>query len=284
MNAADATTGFLSAMEAAGVRPVEPIAQALVGGGLVRFRAEGDKPGRRNGWAILYLDGTPAGAFGCYRLGIRDKWRAGNSEALSPDEMRKQRTEWRQAAARRAAERRAAQETARQQAQALWSAGRPVSAKHGYLARKDLDGEGLKQSGNALLVPMHDVDGRLWNIQRIYPDGFKSFLKGGRIEGLMCLVGGGGSTLCLGEGYATMAAVRKATGLPVGCAFSGENLGTVARIVRKRWPGLDLVICADDDAHLVDHPKIKKNLGLEYAKAAAAAVAGRLALPPKGAE
>jgi putative DNA primase/helicase len=39
------------------------------------------------------------------------------------------------------------------------------------------------------------------------------------------------------------------------------------------------VICADDDAHLVEHPRIRKNLGIEYAKAAALAVGGRLAVP-----
>ena len=56
---------FIASMEAAGVRPVEPIAQNLAAGRLIRFRADGDKPGRRNGWAVLHLDGTPTGAFGC---------------------------------------------------------------------------------------------------------------------------------------------------------------------------------------------------------------------------
>lgn len=284
MNAGQAVADFLASMEAAGVRPVEPIAQALTGGGLIRFRADGDGPGRRNGWAVLHLDGTPAGSFGWYKGGVREKWRADRPSNLSPSELSEMRREWREAAAKRARERRQGQEAAAVEAERLWSSAGPVLPGHAYLIRKDMDGEGLRQLGRTLLVPMRDVGGRLWNVQRIHPDGFKSFLKGGRTKGLWFLVGEGGNTLCLGEGVGTMAAVRRATGYPVASTFSGENLEPVALLVRKRWSDLDLVICADDDAHLVEHPAIRKNLGLEYAKAAAAAVGGRLAVPPKGGE
>jgi putative DNA primase/helicase len=192
------------------------------------------------------------------------------------------RREWRETSRRREAERRAAQEAAAAEAVRLWEASAPADPQHAYLIRKGLTGEGLRQNGNRLLVPMHDVGGKLWNLQRIAPDGFKAFLKGGRTRGLMCIVGADGSTACLGEGYATMAAVRAATGLPVVAAFSAENLEAVARALRLRWPALDLVICADDDAHLVDHPQIQRNIGVEYARAAAAAVGARLALPVEG--
>jgi putative DNA primase/helicase len=275
----EAVADFLSAMEAAGVRPVEPIAQALGGGSLVRFRCDGDKPGRRNGWALLHLDGRPAGAFGWYSAGIRERWRADRQEAVSPAERLRLQREWRETSRRRDAERQAAQEAASVEAARLWTLGTAPDPRHPYLVRKGLPGEGLRQHGNRLLVPMRDVTGRLWNLQRIAPDGFKTFLPGGRVSGLLSIIGGGGSRACLGEGWATMAAVRLSTGLPCIVAFSGENLEAVARSVRRQWPGLDLIICADDDRHLVNHPKIQKNLGLEYATAAAAAVGARVALP-----
>jgi len=261
------------------VRPAEPIAQALGSGSLIRFRCEGDKPGRRNGWAILHLDGRPAGAFGWYRGGVSERWRADSSSSLSPDERRRLRREWREQAEQRERAKRAAQDAAAIEAARIWVEARPADPAHPYLKRKGLPGEGLRQAGNRLLVPMRDIAGNLWNLQRIAPDGFKTFLPGARVSGLLCIIGGGGGTACLGEGYATAAAVRLATGLPAVAAFSGENLGSVARAMRRQWPALDLVICADDDAHLVDHPQIRKNLGLEYAKAAAAAVGGRVALP-----
>lgn len=280
----DVMAGFLSAMEAAGVRPVEPIAQALGAGALIRFRADGDKPGRRNGWAILHGDGKPAGAFGSYRLGVREKWKADPDVTYSPDELRVRRREWREEADRKVRETRQTQDAVSGEANRLWASAGDVAASHPYLVRKDMTGEGLRQHGDTLLAPMHDVDGRLWNVQRIRPDGFKLFLKGGRTKGLFCLVGHGGRVLCLGEGFATMAAVRRSTGYPVASSFSGENLEPVARSVRERWPALDLVICADDDVHLIDNPRIGENLGLKYAQAAAAAVGGRLAIPPQGGE
>lgn len=64
----DPVSEFLDAMWAAGIRPVEPIADKLAAGDPVRFRADGDKPGRRNGWAWLHLNGVPAGVFRHYRL------------------------------------------------------------------------------------------------------------------------------------------------------------------------------------------------------------------------
>ena len=49
----DPVSEFLNAMAAAGIRPLEPIAEKLASGNPVRFRADGDKLGRHNGWAWL---------------------------------------------------------------------------------------------------------------------------------------------------------------------------------------------------------------------------------------
>lgn len=274
---------FIAAMEAAGVRPLEPIAQRLCSGELIRFRCEGDKPGRQNAWAVLHLDGRPAGAFGCYRLGVRETWRGGTFRSLSPAERREAALRWQEQARERQQAKEAAQAAAAARAERIWSGAGAVDRRHPYLLRKGISGEGLKQSGSLLLVPMRDADGRLWNLQRINPEGGKFFLKGGRTAGLMFLLGDVGDVLCVGEGVATMATVRRATGLPICAAFSGENLEPVARDLRARWPAADLVICGDDDAHLVEHPTIRKNLGLAYATQAALAVGGRLAVPPSGA-
>lgn len=287
MEAATVVSQFLDAMRAAGVCPAESIAHALASGEPVRFKCEGDR--RRNGWAVLHLDPPASGVFRYYKGGIRQTWTAGRQEALSPAERRRFREQARVREATRGRERRLAEAARATAARALWDGAGPASPSHPYLARKGIDVEGLRQAGRALLVPMHDIDGRLWNVQRIYPDGFKAFGvegcksgEGGRTKGLFCLIGGGGARCCLGEGVATMKAVRAATGHPVAAAISAENLLPVARAMRARWPALDLIICADDDAHLIDHPQIRKNLGLEYAKAAAAAVGGRLALPRQG--
>lgn len=276
----DAIAAFISAMEAAGVHPSEPIADRL-GSDLIRFACEGDGSGKRNGWAVLHLDERPAGAFGNYRLQVSETWRSGAVTRLSPAERRERAERYRAEKERRQAARLHEQMEVAARCRARWDRSRNADPQHPYLMRKRVSGEGLRQDGNRLLVPMFDAEGALWNLQAIAPDGSKRFATGGRQAGLFCLIGDPGSVLLVGEGFATCAAARRATGYAVAVAFSAANLSATAQAMALAYPDADLVILADDDAHLVDHPTIKKNVGLEAARAAALAVGGRLAIPPR---
>lgn len=280
MSASDPVSAFLDAMDAAGMKPVEPIAGNL-GNRLVRFQCEGDPKGRKNGWAILHLDGRPAGAFGNYRMGISQRWRSGSTERLSPVERRKIARLYREAKERREAERLALHEATAARCALMWSIAAPADPAHPYLTKKRVAGEGLRQSGDRLLVPMFDEHGKLWNLQRIGSDGTKRFAKGGRQQGLYLTLGEPGATVLITEGYSTAASVRRATKHPAVVAFSKDNLTSTALSIRGRWSDAEIIICADDDAHLVAHPRIQRNLGVEAAVDAARAVGGRVALPPR---
>jgi putative DNA primase/helicase len=272
---------FLEAMSAAGIRPVEPIADRLATGNPVRFRADGDKPGRRNGWALLHLDGVPAGVFRHYRLGVRAVWRAGSDpRSLLPAERRAIIAQVRECEARRRTETVAKKEAAAGVARDLWLGAAKANPAHGYLARKGLPPFGIRQYGNALLVPMFDCGFRLWNVQRIYPDGRKLFLPSGRTNGLFWSHGmysqdgrPSDGPLVIGEGFATMAAIHHATGHGVVAAMSARNLETVSRTMRKLFPSRSLIIAADDDRHL------SENIGLEAAQRAAESIGALLAIP-----
>jgi putative DNA primase/helicase len=277
----DPVSDFLDAMGAAGIRPVEPIADKLASGDPVRFRAEGDKPGRRNGWAWLHLDGVPAGVFRHYRLGVRTVWRSGSDpRSLSPTERRAIMVQACEREARRKAETDAKQEAAVGVARDLWHDAGKAAPAHGYLARKGLPPIGIRQHGDALLVPMVDPGFRLWNVQRIYPDSRKLFLSGGRTDGLFWSHGAfmqdgrpSAGPLVIGEGFATMAAVHRATGHGVVAAMSVRNLEAVARAMRKLFLDRTLIVAADDDRHLPE------NIGLEAAQRAAESVGALLATP-----
>ncbi|MFD1106288.1 toprim domain-containing protein [Sphingobium olei] len=277
----DPVSEFLDAMGAAGIRPVEPIADKLAAGDPVRFRADGDKPGRRNGWAWLHLDGVPAGVFRHYRLGVRTVWRAGSDpRSLSPAERRAIIAEARESEARRKAATEAKQEAAASVARDLWRGAGKADPAHGYLARKRLPAFGIRQHGDALLVPMVDCAFRLWNVQRVYPDGRKLFLSGGRTDELFwshgALVQDGRPSvgpLVIGEGFATMAAIHHATGHGVVAALSARNLETVARAMRKLFPSRAMIVAADDDRHL------SENIGLQAAQRAAESIGALLATP-----
>lgn len=283
MSAHDAIADFIRAMELEGIKPIEPIAQRLASGELIRFRCDGDGKGRQNGWAKLYLDDRPAGAFGNYRMGISRKWKVDSDRTLSPAEREALQREWAAAKAKRQEERDRSQAEAAHDAADMWRDAGPASPDHAYAARKRLDTAPLRQFGDQLLIPMFDVEGRLWNLQRIRPDGTKRFLRGGRTEGLFCMIAADQlrDQVCIGEGYSTMAAVTRSTGLPSIVTFSSGNLITVARTWNDLRPDLDYVICADDDRELVDNPNVRKNVGLEAAKAAALEIGARLALPPQ---
>lgn len=277
----DPVAAFLDAMGAAGIRPLEPIADKLASGDPVRFRADGDKPGRRNGWAWLHLDGVPAGVFRHYRLGVRTVWRAGSDpRSLTPAERRAIMAHASEREAQRKTETAAKQESAAGVARDLWRGAGKVDPAHGYLSRKGLPPFGIRQHGDTLLVPMVDCGFRLWNLQRVYPDGRKLFLPGGRTDGLFWPHGAfrqdgrpSVGPLAIGEGFATMAAVHHATGHGVVAAMSARNLETVARAMRKLFPSRTLIVAADDDHHLPE------NIGLNAAKKAARSIGALLATP-----
>lgn len=274
----DAVLDFIAGMEAAGVKPVEPIAARLHTGELIRFRCEGDGPGRQNGWAILYLDERPAGAFGNYKANVSEKWKADSGLTLSSEERARLRREWEEAKARREEERVGSEREAAIEAVEMWDRAGLARPEHPYVAKKRLETGDLRQLGDKLLIPMMDASGHIRNLQRIAPDGQKRFLRGGRTAGLFTIVGSFrrcGETCCIGEGYATMAAVHRATGYPCIVAFSAKNIAAVARAWNNARQDLDFIICADDDSHL------DRNIGIETAEAVAREIGARVAVPPR---
>lgn len=68
----------------------------------------------------------------------------------------------------------------------------------------------------------------------------------------------GATTLCIVEGYATGATIHEGTGYPVVVALNTGNLEPVARPLRKRFPNLRLIFCADDDPTTAGNPRLAK--------------------------
>ena len=195
-------------------------------------------------------------------------------ERAKRDQAERERTEARQA--------QAAIEAAQQ-----WESASDTG-QSAYLSRKDVQAHGLRFGPDAILIPLIDGAGKLWNLQRIMPspagDGFdKRFLPGGRKSGLWHLLGtveaDPGAVLLVAEGYATAASLHEATGYPVAVAFDAGNLDKVARALRQQYPVALLVICGDDDAGT--EARTGTNTGRVKATAAAQAVNG-LALFPEG--
>jgi putative DNA primase/helicase len=77
----------------------------------------------------------------------------------------------------------------------------------------------------------------------------------------------------VGEGYATCASVRMATQWSAVIAYDAGNLLEVARALVRRYPGVRLVLLADDDHATPGNPGVSK------ATAAAKVVRGQVAVP-----
>ncbi|WP_242695265.1 zincin-like metallopeptidase domain-containing protein [Shewanella sp. 4t3-1-2LB] len=134
-----------------------------------------------------------------------------------------------------------------------------------------------------LLVPAHDTAGHIWTVQTILDSGTKLFPKGSQKTGSFHVVGGNMDTitktpvLMIAEGYATADTLSEAAGLPVVSAFDAGNLIAVANALREMYPEKPILICGDDDAHLVMTEG--KNTGREKAAKAAESVGGDTLFP-----
>jgi len=248
-------------------------------GKLQRFHVTGDKRGSLNGWCIFFPGDRPAGVFGSWKTGQRETWLCNDHRKLTKAERHYLNQQIKAAKEQAEKERRAAHVEGAKQAQRHWAQATPADANHPYLLSKHVQTHGLRQRSELLLVPLYDIEGQLWNIQCIAPDGNKRF-RAGRASGLFSPIGNFSQPIeiIICEGWATGATLHEETGLPVLCAMNAGNLVPVAKGVRTKWPNTALIIAADNDRTTSGNP------GLTKAKEAARLTVARLAIPefPEG--
>ena len=268
----DPISEFCAAMFRSGITPP---AEVRDDGNIHRFPTDGDHGGERAGWYVLHstnsLVDVPHGAFGDWRAGVSKTWSA-RSESYTRQEPNALATARRAAQEARSFEEAAAAENARR----LWDEASSADASHPYLISKFLPPLTLRVHRGALLVPLSNLDGKVLSIQRIFPDGKKSFFKGARVSGLCSVLGSLDrvTQVIICEGWATGATLYLPNYVPVLAAMTAGNLIHVAKAARRRWPTADIVIAGDDDRFTEGNP------GRTAAMAAASATGSRLALPP----
>lgn len=280
---------FARALKAAGLK-VEGL--PLMDGTLRRVPVEGDQGYKRSEAYVGFLNGHPAGYLNNFKTGLEMNWKSQVPVAAVTDALREQlRQEAEAAQSVRELARVQIQTAAAARAVAALEAAPLAPSDHPYLVMKGIEGNfhdlGVDPYGN-LLIPAQDVLGRITSLQRIGPEGQKSFMKGGRIEGSHALLGASWLTergvLFVAEGYATAAAIERSLDYPIVAAFSAGNLLPVAQGYREKYPKLTIIIAGDNDHQKpletgVDgRPKI--NVGKEKAEAAAQQVRGYALLPP----
>src|SRR5262249_46501788 len=146
----------------------------LPDGKLHRIRASGDR--HPNSWYILHAGPPSAGAFGCWRRDIKEKW-CERHERLSPEELSVVRKKWMDADTERRRVEAANQEKARKGSEKLMRRASPATHEHPYLTGKGIRVHGdLRLYHGALVLPLCDENGHVHSLQFISRDGQKRFL------------------------------------------------------------------------------------------------------------
>jgi phage/plasmid primase-like uncharacterized protein len=305
----EAQQQFADAMRAHGLKPQ---GLPILDGTLRYVAVEGNKGREKSGaYRGFYDEGWPAGAIYNWKQGgFVGTWKAeGEMVPVSAADQAALAARAEAQAAERERERVAREGAGARLAVQLLAGARLADASHPYLAAKGIEAYGLSLAvqgqtvpvsgkplgltqdakgttrnasiAGRLLVPLHDVDGEVRNVQTIAADGTKLYLGGAQKMGTFHLLGElrAGSPVIVAEGYATGATVHRATGLAVAVALDTSNLMAVATALRDQDPARPIYMAADNDHHLPLRAKPLPNAGREKAEAAAAAVGGKVLLP-----
>lgn len=142
---------------------------------------------------------------------------------------------------------------------AVWDGSAPADEAHPYIARKlglpfglrvyrgSLSVAGQALDG-ALLVPVHDAEGRLQSWQAIPPQGKKVNAPGAKITGGSFVVGGpvrDDDQVLVCEGIGAAWSAHQASRKPAVVCFGAGNVETVARQLHARHPAARITIVCD---------------------------------------
>ncbi len=137
----DIAVAFKTALDKAGLSTKSKI---TADGKLHRFTVQGDKPGSKNGWYVLYGDGLPAGSFGSWKTGFKGTWCAKAENTLTTAEREEFRQRMDAARKAREAEGQARRVAASDKALTIWKASLPAPNDHPYLVKKGVRNHGLR--------------------------------------------------------------------------------------------------------------------------------------------
>jgi len=229
--------------------------------------------GPTDGRYWLVLDDFPNGYMKNWKTGEERRWRGGvEFKSLSPEQKQKYLDKKKQQEQELDRERKTAAELASK----IWSESVALSDQFLYFAKKGLKPVGLRyfRETNEAIIPIFNDKNKIITIQKISPDGTKTFLTGGQTEGGYFVIPGDSSKYIFCEGYATGLSIKIA--MPddnVVVAFNAGNLEKVAKQFRKKLPENHFIIAADNDQWG------KQNAGLKFGTRAAEATGANLIYP-----
>ena len=125
---------FIQEIKEAGLEPPENI---TVDGRFHRFSSNG-RPSDKPGWYVLndLPNCAVAGAFGCWRTGVKQSWSSVKMSTLSKEKQRQVKKAIKDSIQKAERERKVLQEKASKEAESLWEKAKPADQAHPYLSKK----------------------------------------------------------------------------------------------------------------------------------------------------
>lgn len=253
--------------------PEMPVGHPIVDGKIKRYG-----PGKK-AWYVLHevrlRNGRSVitGAYAVFGLFDKKTIRA-DEQGLSLIELGELDRKMREANAAEERKRRQLADNAANRARIQWDEAL-ASGVSEYVTRKQIEPFGARyQDDGTLIVPAYsDTAGsgsKLVGLQKIAPNGEKRFNKGMEKRGAFFSIGLAGEAdsvdplvIAICEGYATGCSIRMAMPtLPVVIAYDAGNLMPVTHVLSERYPSSKLLICGDDDRHILR--RITKHLFDQY--------------------
>jgi phage/plasmid primase-like uncharacterized protein len=269
MTQAEARAEFSRKLDAIGLMLNERGVSHPIADGRIHYVSTiGAKKGSKRGSYFLSENGLGGWAVN-HATNERITWTAAKVEGriLTPEERQRLDLEKRRAREQALNAQRQREEDGAIQALRIWNASRPAKS-HPYLTRKMADTHGTRIApagmtatmtegrtmniGGRLLVPMMDINGKIWNLQTINARGDKFYLPG-RKQGLFFDLGEPASPTearVLVEGLATGDALRTSTALSTRVTFDSANMVHVGVATRRAEPDRPLIYASDNDHHL----------------------------------
>lgn len=257
--------------------------EIIMNGQLQRCKVQGDKGHEKSGAYIGYLDQYPAGYIENFKTGTKLNWKYElefnfqylNSKTRTQENSQKniERNQQREISLL------LLQEKTATRLQNEFNQANLVSNDHPYLIKKQIKAREIKIDyfGN-LLIPLQDINGKMWSVQRITNSGSKiigviktpqekqakiefSARKKGCFYTQIPINQHKEFQIC--EGFATAMSIQELTQKPTIMAIDAGNLINVCDELIRAYPSKSITIFADND--LKKEIQGNKNIGLESA-------------------
>jgi putative DNA primase/helicase len=240
-------------------------------------KMEGNKGSRKSGVYRAYNDENPQGFVMDYREGEPVKWRFSAKKRSLPERRAIEANSY--VRSLRRADETLALRVGVAADSASFYAALPFSEKENeYLVSKGVVTpqnarsvpKGFFCKKDTLVLPIVDLDRKIWSLQTIGASGFKMLKKDGLKEGNMIEVQGdyqSSKMVIVAEGYSTALSIAQSIKIPVIAAIDAHNLDPVVRGIMHRHPELKVLVAGDDDhtLELDARGRVKKNVGVDQA-------------------